>query len=152
MQSVEAGVDDLTPTILQYDRPRTGLEGKFSLHYCAAAALVDGRIDLETFEDARVAAPDLQAFLPRVTMDVDPTLDPAAPRLTQVALTVRLADGRTLRETRTGARGHPRPAGDRGGAGQRNSAGVRGGRLGRPRLSASSRRSPTSRRSRTPES
>ncbi len=107
VHSVEAGVDDLTPTILQYDRPRTGLEGKFSLHYCAAAALVDGRIDLETFEDARVAAPDLQAFLPRITMDVDPTLDSAAPRLTQVALTVRLADGRTLRERRTGARGHP---------------------------------------------
>jgi len=107
VQSIEAGVDDLTPTILQYDRPQTGLEGKFSLQYCAAAAVVDGRIDLATFDDARVAAADLQAFLPRVVMRVDPTLDPAAPRVTQVALTVRLVDGRILRERRTGARGHP---------------------------------------------
>ena len=49
----------------------------------------------------------MQAFLPRVSMHVDPDFDPAAPRLTQVALTVRLAGGRTRREVRSGARGHP---------------------------------------------
>jgi 2-methylcitrate dehydratase PrpD len=106
VESIEAGVDEVTPTILLYDRPRTGLEGKFSLHYCAAAAVIDGRVDLDSFEDAHVAASSYQGFLPRVTMRVDRSLDAAAPRLTQVALTIRLADGRTLRDRRTGAKGH----------------------------------------------
>ena len=107
VESIDAGVDELTPTILQYDRPRNGLQAKFSLQYCAAAAVIDGCVDLNSFDDARVTSAEMQAFLPRVSMHVDPNLDPSAPRLTQVALTVRLAGGRTLREQRTGARGHP---------------------------------------------
>jgi 2-methylcitrate dehydratase PrpD len=97
----------MTPTVLLYDRPRTGLEGKFSLHYCAAAAVLDDRIGPDTFEDERVTAEDVQALLPRVTMRVDATLDPSAPPLTQAALTVRLRDGRELGAMVRGARGYP---------------------------------------------
>ena len=41
-----------SPTILIYDRPATGLEGKFSMPFCAAAAVVFGRVGIDTF-DAR---------------------------------------------------------------------------------------------------
>ena len=57
VESIDVGVDAMTPTVLQYDRPRTGLEGKFSLHYCAAAAIVHGSVTLETFDDARINDP-----------------------------------------------------------------------------------------------
>jgi 2-methylcitrate dehydratase PrpD len=107
VESIDAGVDEVTPTILLYDRPRTGLQAKFSLHYCAAAAVIDGCVDLDSFDDARVTRAAAQAFLPRVSMRVDRSLDPALPRLTQVAVTIHLTDGRTLRETRIGAKGHP---------------------------------------------
>ena len=46
-------------------------------------------------------------------MRVDPTLDPAAPSLTQARVTVRLRDGRVLTALANGARGYPdRPASD----------------------------------------
>jgi 2-methylcitrate dehydratase PrpD len=57
------------------DRPRTGLEGKFSLPYVVAAALLDGRVALETFTDDMVARPEAQALLRRV----HPIEDPAIP-------------------------------------------------------------------------
>ena len=54
VESVAIGVDTVTPTILTYPPPKTGLEGKFSMHHCVAAAVVLGRVGLETFDDAVV--------------------------------------------------------------------------------------------------
>lgn len=50
----------------QFD-PKTGLEAKFSIEYCVAAALIHGGIDLEAFDDAFVLQPALQAFQKKVT-------------------------------------------------------------------------------------
>ena len=55
----------LTPLIHQ--RPRSGLEGKFSMQYAVAAALADGRVGLASFTDAAVRRPEAQAFFPSVT-------------------------------------------------------------------------------------
>jgi 2-methylcitrate dehydratase PrpD len=45
-----------------------GLEGKFSLAYNISAALIDGKVDYETFTDKRAAKGDLQAFMKRVRL------------------------------------------------------------------------------------
>src|SRR5687767_14141148 len=45
-----------------------GLEGKFSLAYNISAALIDGKVDHETFTDKRAARGDLQAFKKRVRL------------------------------------------------------------------------------------
>ncbi|HVB39190.1 MAG TPA: hypothetical protein VND92_11655, partial [Vicinamibacterales bacterium] len=109
--SVEVAVDAITPTVLIYDRPRTGLEAKFSMPFCAAAALADGRVTIDTFEEDRLADPRLQGLLPLVTMRVDPDLGRDAPALTQAIVTLRLRDGRELVQRADGARGYPaRPA------------------------------------------
>jgi 2-methylcitrate dehydratase PrpD len=113
VDGIEVGVDAVVPTILIYDRPTSGLEGKFSLPFCAAAAVAQGRVGLETFDASRLADPAIQALQARVTMRVDATLDASAPPLTQARVTVRLRDGRVLRATANGARGYPdRPASD----------------------------------------
>ena len=39
VERIDIDVDSIVPTILIYDRPATGLEGKFSLPFCAAAAV-----------------------------------------------------------------------------------------------------------------
>jgi len=70
--------------------PRTGLDGKFSVEYCAAAAMLDGHVDIDTFTDERRFAPDMQAFLPRVRGE-----STEAPGATATA---QLRDGRTLSE------------------------------------------------------
>lgn len=113
VERVEIGVDAITPTILLYDRPSTGLEGKFSMPFCVAAALVDGRVGLDTFDDARLRDPKITEVQSRVTMHVDSTLDASAPALTQAQVTVRLKDGRVLIALANGARGYPaRPPSD----------------------------------------
>src|SRR5262249_44062668 len=107
VESIEVGVDPIVPTILLYERPRSGLEAKFSMPFCAAAAVVDGRVGLDTFDAARLGDPAIVAMQRRVTMRVDSTLDAAAPALTQARITIRLRDGRVLTASANGARGYP---------------------------------------------
>jgi 2-methylcitrate dehydratase PrpD len=46
--------------------PRTGLEGKFSLEYCLAAAFVDGRVNLASFADDQVARTEIMRLIERM--------------------------------------------------------------------------------------
>jgi 2-methylcitrate dehydratase PrpD len=111
VEAVEIGVDPIVATILIYDRPSSGLEGKFSMPFCAAAAVVRGRVGLETFHPSQIADPAIVAMQARVRMRIDPALDASAPPLTQARVTVRLRDGRVLTACANGARGyHDRPA------------------------------------------
>jgi len=57
---------------LIYPRPRTGLEGKFSLEYALAAGVIDGNYSLWSFSDEAVTRPAAQALLPRITAVEDP--------------------------------------------------------------------------------
>ncbi len=110
---IEVGVDATTPTVLLYDRPSTGLEAKFSMPFCVAAAVVDGRVGVDTFDAARLGDARLTSFMPRVTMRVDDSLDAGAPPLTQANVRIVLGDGRELVAAAHGARGYPeRPASD----------------------------------------
>jgi len=113
VESVAVGVDGITPTVLIYDRPSSGLEAKFSMPFCVAAALVRGHVGVDTFDAASLCDPRIAAFQSRVVMEVDPTLDPSAPALTQARVRVRLTDGRELVASADGARGYPEhPAAD----------------------------------------
>lgn len=107
VDAVDVDVDPVTPTVLLYDRPTTGLEGKFSLHYCAAAALAFGRVDIEAFEPKAMREPAVERLMSRVTMHADDRLGREAPPLTQARITVRLGDGRTFKQFADGARGYP---------------------------------------------
>ncbi|MBN1204116.1 MAG: MmgE/PrpD family protein [Myxococcaceae bacterium] len=90
-------VDFDPPRSLIYDIPTTGGEGKFSMPYVMAAALLDRRIHLSTFEDSQVLRPEAQELLRRVTMTRNPGHEgrPSwAERSTGVRLVLK--DGRTL--------------------------------------------------------
>ena len=107
VEAIEVAVDAVTPTVLIHSDPRTALEAKFSLQYCAAAAAADGHVDIGTFDDARLADPELRRLLPRMRMRVEDQLGRNAPSLTQASIEVTLTDGRTLRAEANGARGYP---------------------------------------------
>ncbi len=51
--------------LIHFD-PHTGLEGKFSMEYNAAAVLLDGKLTMETFTDAMVQRPAIRALMPKV--------------------------------------------------------------------------------------
>lgn len=112
VQAIEIEVDTLTPSLLTYDRPATGLEAKFSMPFCAAAAVVNGHLGIDTFQGDRLQDPQVQGLLPRVTMRSNPAFDAAAP-MSQARVTIRLRDGRVLTQSADGARGYPaKPASD----------------------------------------
>src|SRR5262249_15467570 len=99
----------MAPHQLIYDHAETGLQGKFSMQYCVAVALLDRTVGLAQFADARVARPDVQALMPKIRMIVHPgqtTRESLANKFTEV--TLRLADGRTLRRRVDQAKGQPR--------------------------------------------
>jgi len=49
----------------------TGLEGKFSIPYCVANALLRGDTGLQAFTDEKVASPDVQALMERISTHVE---------------------------------------------------------------------------------
>jgi 2-methylcitrate dehydratase PrpD len=85
----------LVPLI--HSEPVTGLEGKFSLQYAIAAALLDGRPGLASFTDEAVARPAAQALLRRVV--ADPTPGGESLLDGEAAIEVTLDDGSTLHTT-----------------------------------------------------
>lgn len=70
--------------------PRSGLDGKFSVEYCAAVALLDGRVVIDSFTDARRFAPDMEAMLQKIQVD------PVEQTPGVVTVTARLTDGTTV--------------------------------------------------------
>ena len=79
--------------------PHSGLDGKFSVEYCAAVALLDGRVVIDSFTDARRFAPDMEEMLRK--MRVEPVEQ--APGV--VTVTAHLNDGTTVSEACRGFRG-----------------------------------------------
>ncbi len=56
---IELGTSPFDKQLLIHHRPTTGLEGKFSLEYCVARALVSGTVRLNCFSDRLVREPDV---------------------------------------------------------------------------------------------
>jgi 2-methylcitrate dehydratase PrpD len=85
------------PAMAYVDRPlpASGLAGKFSFQYTAACALLDGRVGVGSFRDARRFAPDMEALLPRVSVRPDPAREGRFDRM-RVDVEVELEDGTRL--------------------------------------------------------
>jgi 2-methylcitrate dehydratase PrpD len=104
---IEIGVNRVVPDVLQYPTPVTALERKFSMQFCAAAALADGRVELDSFEDGEVRNPAVRRLMGRVKMVVDEGLPDELEQQAWSRVTVRLTDGRSLAGPPRGAQGHP---------------------------------------------
>jgi 2-methylcitrate dehydratase PrpD len=107
--AVECRVGRPTLEVLLHTRPQTGLEGKFSMQYCMAAALLDKRIGLLSFSDEKVRRPAAQLLGERVTMTLHPEAQHTGTTGEElpVTVTVTLKDGRTLTAQIQHAKGHP---------------------------------------------
>jgi len=97
----------LTAPVMNYvdrPRPKTGLSGKFSLQYTAASALLDGKVGIRTFTDARLAQADMQDLLGKFELRLDPAI-PGRFEDMHVLLRVELDGGRVLETRCDGPRG-----------------------------------------------
>lgn len=86
--------------------PRTRETADHSLPYCTAAALLDGDVNLDTFEESRFTDPTLIGLTRRISVRLDPTLSPRYPHGIPNRLTLQMADGRSLVREVEFPRGH----------------------------------------------
>ena len=107
--------------------PRTEYQARASLPFALAAALADGRVDLDTFTPAAIGRPDLRALAARITHEPAPA---SAPAFT-AALEVETRDGRRLVAEATAAPPDPARVRAKFAANGRPAAGRRASR--RPR-------------------
>ncbi|WP_157768911.1 MmgE/PrpD family protein [Pseudarthrobacter sulfonivorans] len=108
VERIEVTVQTAGLEPLIHHRPTTGLEAKFSLEYTAAAALFDGGVSLESFENAAVNRPDLQALLRKVSVTESPTPPTGSPgwHAGYSCVSVVMRDGNVVSSRRDQPRGH----------------------------------------------
>lgn len=85
--------------------PKSGLEGKFSVQYTVAAALLDGQVGLQTFTDERLFQPDMQAMLKKISFTMDSKMPSTYNSGRNAEVEIELDDGTTLRERCESPRG-----------------------------------------------
>jgi 2-methylcitrate dehydratase PrpD len=85
----------------------TAFEGKFSLPYVVASALIHGSVRLDAFTPARLADPATHALMKRIELAVDPAVDAAFPGRRAANVEIETTDGRRLRHEQTTRKGDP---------------------------------------------
>ena len=98
--------------IVREMNPRTPYQAKFSIAYCVAAALSEGRVGLAQFAPERFSpegtvVPAIHALLERTTVRVEPELTARYPERWPARLSLVLRDGHTLRGEADYPRGNP---------------------------------------------
>ncbi len=88
--------------------PKSRETADHSLPYIVGVTLMDGKVDLDSFEESRYTDPALITFLQKIRVNHDPSLDPRYPEGIPNRITLHLKDGRTLTEENTFPRGHAR--------------------------------------------
>lgn len=86
--------------------PKTRETADHSLPYCTAAAMFDGDVYMETFDEKRFLDPALVAFTSKVKVHHDTTLDSRYPKGIPNRITVTLADGMKIVKEVEFPRGH----------------------------------------------
>lgn len=85
---------------LIHDSPKTGLEGKFSMQYAVAAALIDGRVNIRSFTDEMVGRQDVRFLMTKVKKVENPDLammDPDGTDRRFTEVTVMMMDGQVIK-------------------------------------------------------
>ncbi|MGP4088889.1 MmgE/PrpD family protein [Streptomyces sp. KR55] len=90
---------------LIHDRPRTGLEGKFSLPYAIATALLDPYPGFESFTDDAVNRAEARSLVERVVAEYEPGGDGLLTG--EVDIEIRRADGACVRSRLSAPPGAP---------------------------------------------
>ena len=114
--AIELGVSTDAMTGSGWTQVTTGEQTRFSIPYAVVVALLDGEATIEKFGDVRVAQPDIQAFLRKVRIAIDPEADEALQQERKAGLaapmsghwarvTIRLQDGRAFSATGNSCRG-----------------------------------------------
>ena len=107
VEQVEVGTNHNLPNALIHHHPKDALEAKFSMEFCMAILLVDGKAGLRQFTDAVVKRADLQEMIGRVRFYVDAEAEAAGYDKMTSILKIHLKNGRTITGRADFAKGSP---------------------------------------------
>ena len=104
---VEVGTNSNVPNALIYPMPKTALEGKFSIPFCMAIAILERKAGIAQFQDRKVRAKKVVELMKRVTLCVDDELEKLGYDQVRSRIRIRLNHGRVIEGRYDVARGHP---------------------------------------------
>jgi 2-methylcitrate dehydratase PrpD len=104
---VRVGTNSNMPNALIHHRPVNELQAKFSMEFCMAILLLDGRAGLSEFTDEVVNRPDVKAMIERVDFVIDERAEAAGYHKMTTYLDMTLTDGRKLSRMADFGKGSP---------------------------------------------
>jgi 2-methylcitrate dehydratase PrpD len=96
---IEVGVSEVVTSTLNHPDPKTGLEGKFSVAFPLAHALIERRLSLDDFTDERVNDAVIRSLMKKIVVRTEPKLLAGGGNEVSAKLTIRLTDGQTIERT-----------------------------------------------------
>ncbi len=108
VESVVVRTNSSMPNALIHHRPTDDLQAKFSMEFCMAILLVDGRAGLPEYTSETVNREDVQAMIRRVDFSADREFDELGPREMTTRVEVTARSGETWTRTESYGKGHPR--------------------------------------------
>lgn len=96
IERIEVGTNSNIPNALIYPMPTTELEGKFSIPFCMAIAVLERKAGIAQFKTEKVRDPRTVELMKRVTLSVDPEMEALGFDLARSVVKVTLGDGRVL--------------------------------------------------------
>jgi 2-methylcitrate dehydratase len=98
---------DILSDPAKYD-PRTKEAADHSLPYCIAAALADGKVTPEEFQEAKIMEPRLRAQLPKVKVKANAEFEKLFPKLQPCRVEVETTEGQVFERRIDVPKGDPR--------------------------------------------
>ena len=96
VEHVRIGTNHNMPNALIHHRPQNELQAKFSMQFCMAILLIEGRAGLNEFTDEVVLRDDVKAMISKVDFVVDERAEAAGYHLMTTYIDIKLKDGRTI--------------------------------------------------------
>lgn len=93
---VRVGTNSNMPNALIHHDPRNELQAKFSMEFCMAVLLIEGRAGLPEFTDEVVLRPDVKEMIRKIDFVVDDRAEAAGYHLMTTYIDIHLQDGRTV--------------------------------------------------------
>jgi 2-methylcitrate dehydratase PrpD len=96
VERVRVGTNHNMPNALIHHRPTNELQAKFSMEFCMAILLLEGRAGLAEFTDEVVHRDDVRAMIERVNFVVDDEAEAAGYDKMTTLIDIQLKDGRKI--------------------------------------------------------
>jgi 2-methylcitrate dehydratase PrpD len=93
---VRVGTNHNMPNALIHHRPTNELQAKFSMEFCMAILLLEGRAGLNEFTDEVVLRPDVQKMIEKIDFVVDKEAEAAGYHKMTTLIDIELANGRKV--------------------------------------------------------